>query len=303
MSDKYNNLETRFKYLISNDRDRKFGLWVNTVGFERIPPDSGYPLKSHPSGYFFNTQKGRILHEYQLLYVTKGRGAFASENTPEKQVVKGTLFILFPGLWHTFRSLKETGWNNYYIGFEGPVIDSLAKEGFLSKENAMLRVGLNEELVSLFLRALEIAEADRMASQQQLGGIVLYMLGMILSIAKNDSAGSNTNKIEQAKIIMDENVFKEINPRELAEKLCISYSNFRKAFKRYTGFSPAKYFQLLKLHKAKQLLMDTSFKVKEISFMLGYESTEHFNAVFKKYFHLTPLNYRRASVTHKSASA
>jgi AraC-like DNA-binding protein len=296
MPDEYNNLKTRFKYLISNDKDRKFGVWVNTVGFEHIPPNFAYPVKSHPSGYLFNTQKGRVLHEYQLLYVTKGRGIFASEHTPEKQVAKGTLFILFPGLWHTFRSLKETGWNSYYIGFEGPVIDALTKEGFFSKENAMLRIGLSEELVALFLRALEIAEADRMAAQQQLGGIVLYMIGMILAIAKNDSASSSTNsKIEQAKIIMNENVFKKINPRELAEKLCISYSNFRKTFKKHTGFSPANYFQLLKLHKAKLLLMDTSFKVKEISFMLGYESTERFNALFKKYFQVTPLSYRHST--------
>jgi AraC-like DNA-binding protein len=301
MSKKYNDLETRFKYLIPNDTDKKFGVWVNTVGFERIPPNSPYPLKGHPSGYFFNAKKGRILHEYQLLYVTKGKGAFASGNMPLKEIDKGTLFILFPGQWHTFHSLPETGWNGYYIGFEGQAIDNIVKDSFLSKENPLLNVGLNEELVSLFSRALEIAEADRMASQQQLGGIVLYMIGMILAISKNDNANAINNKIEQAKIIMNENVFKEIDLKELSDKLCISYSNFRKTFKEYTGFAPAKYFRLLKLHKAKLLLMESSYSVKEISFMLDYESTEHFNALFKKYFELTPSKYRHSIAIQRTA--
>ena len=38
-----NNLGLEFKYLIVNDMDRKFGLWVNTVGYQSIPPDSPYP--------------------------------------------------------------------------------------------------------------------------------------------------------------------------------------------------------------------------------------------------------------------
>lgn len=74
MTKNYNDLGVEFKYLIVNGMDRKYGLWVNTVGFQSILPNSPYPLKDHPAGYFFNAQKGRILREYQLVYITKGRG-------------------------------------------------------------------------------------------------------------------------------------------------------------------------------------------------------------------------------------
>ncbi len=294
MTKNYNDLGVEFKYLIVNDMDRKFGLWVNTVGFQSILPDSPYPLKNHPSGYFFNTAKGRILREYQIVYITKGRGLFTSETTPEKQVCKGRLMVLFPGQWHTYHPYQQTGWNEYYIGFEGPVVNNLFSEGFLSKDNQILEVGLNEELVSLFSRALEIAEQDKISAQQYLSGIVMHMLGMILSISKNKifEVGDVDQKIEQAKIIMNENVFKDIDPEELAMKLNISYSWFRKVFKDYTGYAPAKYFQELKLRKAKQLLVGTSQSVKEISFMLGYKSTEHFFSLFKKRTGFTPLEYR-----------
>ena len=34
MTKNYNDLGVEFKYLIVNDMDQKFGLWVNTVGFQ-----------------------------------------------------------------------------------------------------------------------------------------------------------------------------------------------------------------------------------------------------------------------------
>jgi AraC-like DNA-binding protein len=290
----YNDLGVEFKYLIVSERDQKFGLSVNTVGFQSIKPHSPYPLTEHPTGYFFNAQKGRVLREYQLVYITKGKGVISFDAGKEIPICKGRLFVIFPEQWHTYHPMPETGWNEYYIGFEGPVIDSIVENSFLSKDQQVLELGFNEELVNLFSRAIEVAEVDRKSSQQYLGGIVMHMIGLILSVSQNKifEAGDVIQKIEQAKIIMNENVFKNIDPEELAEKLNISYSWFRKVFKDYTGYAPAKYFQELKLRKAKQLLVGTSHSVKEIAYMLDYNSTEHFFSLFKKITGYTPMEYR-----------
>ena len=45
MTKNYNDLGVEFKYLIVNDMDQKYGLWVNTVGFQSIQPNSPYPLR------------------------------------------------------------------------------------------------------------------------------------------------------------------------------------------------------------------------------------------------------------------
>lgn len=288
------NAGAEFKYLIVNEMDRKYGLWVNTVGVQHIQPHTPYPLKDHPSGYFFNAQKGRVLREYQLVYITQGRGLFSSKTISERQVCKGRLILLFPGQWHTYYPYKQTGWTEYYIGFEGDFIDRLVDSGFVSKENQVFEVGLNEELVSLFSRALEVAEADKNSTQQYLAGIVSHILGMVLAISKNKvfEMSDVDQKIEQAKIIMNERVFQDIDPEELAMMLGISYSWFRKVFKDYTGYAPAKYFQELKIRKAKHLLVSTSHPVKEIAYMLNYNSSEHFFSMFKKCTGFTPSEYR-----------
>ncbi len=290
----YNDLGVEFKYLIVNERDKKFGLSVNTVGFQSILPNTPYPLSDHPSGYYFNIQKGRILREYQILYITKGKGHISFVPGEEHELQKGRIFILFPGQWHTYHPSPDSGWNEYYIGFEGQLIDRILENNFISKENQILEVGFNEELVNLFTRAIEIAEAEKAASQQYLAGIVMHILGLVLSVSQNNLFEVNevTQKIEQAKIIMNENLYKNIEPEVLAEKLNISYSWFRKVFKDYTGYAPAKYFQELKLRKAKQLLVGTSHSVKEIAYMLDYNSTEHFFSLFKKITGFTPMEYR-----------
>ena len=65
----YNDQGADFKYLIVNERDKRFGLSVTTVGFQAIRAGSVYPPRNHPDAYYFTAQKGRVLHEYQLVYI------------------------------------------------------------------------------------------------------------------------------------------------------------------------------------------------------------------------------------------
>ena len=54
MAKLYNDTGMELKYLIVNDKDRSFGLSINTVGYQSIRPNSPYPVRNHPTGYFFN---------------------------------------------------------------------------------------------------------------------------------------------------------------------------------------------------------------------------------------------------------
>lgn len=292
---RYNDFGIDFKYLIVNERDKAFGLTVNTVGFQPIAPNTLYPSTDHPKSYYFNPQKGRILSEYQFVYISKGKGIFASESTKKVNVRKGQMLILFPGQWHSYRPLAETGWNEYYIGFEGDVIDKLVANGFISTQNQVLDVGTNEELMNLFSTAIKIAKEDKKSAQQYLSGIVFHILGMILSLSQNRNydARDSTQVIERAKIIMRENLHKDIDVKGIASNLGKSYSWFRKFFKEYTGYAPAQYFQELKLRKAKELLTETNLPIKEIAYELNFSSIEYFLSFFKKRAKITPSEYRK----------
>ena len=68
MTKSFNDLGVEFKYLIVNDKDHQFGLWVNTVGYQAIQPNSPYPLKDHPSGYFWFIRRMRSFSHALLVF-------------------------------------------------------------------------------------------------------------------------------------------------------------------------------------------------------------------------------------------
>ncbi|MCD7710241.1 MAG: AraC family transcriptional regulator [Porphyromonadaceae bacterium] len=290
----YNDLENNIKYLDVTKADMQFGVYVKTVGFQIIKAGEHYPLKEHPSGYFFNVSKGRVLREFQLLYITKGAGTFSSDRTSKQSLSKGSLLCLFPGQWHTYSPVEKIGWDEYYIGFNGNIAELWLRQTGLTIDNPVLKIGFNAELVKLFQSAIEVANSQKNAAQQYLSGIVLHILGLICYTSHNRifEEDSISQKIEWSKIIMLENLYKNIDVEKLAEKLNLSYSWFRKVFKDYTGYAPVKYFQWQKIKKAEELLMHTSHSVKEISYMLNYKSVEHFFSLFKKKTGFTPLEYR-----------
>ena len=286
-----------FYYLIANDYDRSLNAVVNAVGSQEIAAGDEYPLHVHPADYYFDMQKGRVLHEYQLLYVTQGKGTFRSAAGPSEGVTveKGTMILLRPGELHSYCPDTSTGWTEYYIGFEGAAFDRLIDRLGLGKGQQVWPIGLHSELAQLYRRALEVAADNKTAPQPLLAGIVQHMIGLLNYLLRNRTGHATDlleQSVEKAKIIMDERVSGEIDLYDLASELNLSYSWFRKTFKEYTGHSPARYFQLLKLRRAQRLLSDTELSIKEIAYSLGYKSTEHFFSIFKKHTGCTPTAYR-----------
>lgn len=286
--------QTRRKYIMTNLSDQKWGLYINSVGNQVISENEAYPPQNHPTRYLFNTTNGRVLDEYQLLYITRGKGIFASESSGRHVVNEGDLFLLFPGEWHSYCPDPSTGWNEYWIGINGDIIDQWVEKGFFSKESPIFKVGLNEDIISLYKRAIIIAEAQEACFQQALSGIACNLLGMAVYLSKNRSfIGSDVAaQINKAKITIHENI-STIRPEDLAKMMCMSYSRFRKTFKEYTGFAPSQFIQEVKIKTAKEMLTNTFMSVKEIAYELGFENKDYFFTVFRKLTGMTPIHYRK----------
>jgi len=297
------NPKPNAEYWVIGESDRSLGLWVNAVGWQKVLPDMTYPSKEYPEGYFFNVKKGRILDEYQLVYITDGTGRYYTKKSEwgGVKVKGGYLLWVTPGQWHSYTPNIQTGWTEHYISFDGRLVEGLIRHSFLEGKNGVFDIGFNEELASLFMRALEVARLKKACYQSYLSGIVLHMLGLVMSQLKErmERLCTNDQKMEQAKIIMKEKLSTNIDMRQLAVSLGFSYSWFRKLFKDYTGMGPARYFLELKIDKVKQLLLNTEMSVKEILYILGYNTTENFHGVFKRYTGYTPIEYRRVMLEEK----
>lgn len=295
-----NEKKLNSNYLITTEADELWGLTVTTVGYQTIAENEQYPPANHPSGYFFNVDKGRILNEFQLLYITNGNGIFTFGNSKQSSfITEGKMFFLMPGVWHTYKPLANSGWTEYWIGFKGDIIQKIVDEGFFLNRAPVFNIGMNERIIDLYLKAIEIANEERAGFQQALAGIVMHILGLMYYRDKTKDFEDKEliNKISKAKVIMRESIYKSITAEDIAKQLNISYSGFRRAFKEFTGSSPSKYMLELKINEAKMLLSTTNRPVKEISYSLNFENPDYFPSFFKKRTNQTPNEYRNFSST------
>ena len=273
------------KYLLASERDLLWGLTVTTIGYEEIAHGDPYPTRGHADGYYFDLQKGRILPEYQLLYITEGEGIFHSKTVPEAKLKEGDFFLLFPGEWHSYHPTGLRGWKKYWIGFRGQNMDDRVRAGFLSPTKPIYHVGFSDTIVRLYKNAFDSAIAEEAYTQQVMAGIVNLLIGLMYSKERNIELKTrnqtHVDLINRARLRIREELESSLTIQQVAEDLGMSYSNFRKLFKEHTGLSPATYQQDLRLLRAKELLTTTDMSIKEIAYKLNFESPDYFSAKFK----------------------
>jgi AraC-like DNA-binding protein len=279
------NTEVRY---LSHQENNYWNTKVNTIGFESIPEYSSYPTTGHPQAYSFNFDRGRVLSEFQILYVTAGKGQFASQQVQLCDISEGTVFLLRPGEWHTYRPDKTTGWECYWVGFSASDTENL------ESENSLIHIGYDEEMVGLYRKMLEVSNGERPGYRQLLSGILIHLLAYLFFREKDNNWKDKEvlNKIDKARLMIREKLNSPVSPEELAAALNMSYTWFRRMFRQYTGLAPAQYITQLKIQKARELLSVTSMPIKEIALELGYESIDYFSTLFKKQTGTTPGQFR-----------
>lgn len=272
------------KYLVVNPRDVQWGLTVSTVGYEEIGVADTYPTRGHADGYYFDIDKGRVLNEYQLLYITEGEGIFNSAHAKDIPLKAGHLFLLFPGEWHTYHPTGKNGWKSYWIGFKGKNVDDRVKAGFLSVYKPIYHVGFSADIIRLYEEAYKRAQEEAPYSQQILAGIVNHLVGLMYALERSMELSKDHTRVDMinlARLRIRESLEVDLTIQQVAEELGVSYSNFRKLFKEFTGISPALYQQDLRLQRAKELLATTTLSIKEIAYRLRFDSPDYFSSKFK----------------------
>ncbi len=282
-----------FKYTTVGEEDKDWGLYLNVAGKATIPANINYPLKNHPSGYFFSWKNGRTLHEYQINYITEGSGIL--ENKKGKfQVKPGTLMIIRKDEWHRYRPTKSDGWVENYIGFNGLFANHFLQQNQVLHGQSVIHCGVREDIIDTYYKIFELIQKEDPGNQHIASGLIIKLLGYIVAFEKQKNfSGKPIEKlIQQARFYMREHIDEEIDLNKLAEQNCIGYSYFRKMFKKYTGISPHQYHIDLKLMRAKELILTTDKSLKEISYELKFQSIHYFSRLFKKKLGIPPSELR-----------
>jgi len=288
-----------YKYLPVSAEDKNWGLYVLNAGTIRTGPEAVYPVNTHPSHHYFNWNNGRILDEYQLLYITRGSGYFESDHCSYRKIEDGSIIILFPGERHRYKPAEETGWDEYWIGFEGEIMNNLVRNSFFTPAQPCFYIGFNEQIFGMFESIIEKTKTEITGYQPEISGAVLHLLGSLRALIKENSRVHDDREliVNRARILFRSNIDKSYSPEQAAEELQVGYSWFRKVFKSYTGLSPGQFFIQLKIEKAKSLLSNPNLSVKEIAYALKFESSFYFSKLFKDKTGITPSAFRQREIS------
>lgn len=112
---------------------------------------------------------------------------------------------------------------------------------------------------------------------------------------------SASDKDEEKSTELDEKIFKTIEEKlfdntlsleSLAESCGITPSYLGRYFKYKMGITPMKYIDMKRMMKAKELLLNTEMKIKDIVSFCGYIDESNFIRKFKRNEGITPIRYR-----------
>lgn len=287
-----NNKDGFFRYLTYSKEDEKWQIVCTDAGHIEIGPHTTYPphKEGHPQ-LFRSVAVGRTLTEYQIIYITKGRGVFET-NHRTLVVVPGSIMIVFPGVPHFYKPEYEVGWVEYWVGFKGPHVDTLCQQGFLSPRKPLYEVGLQNSLLAIYTQIFELVQNQRPLYQVRASSCVLTLIAEILAHERKNVQYTHSEQlVEKARFLMEENIYSEINLNAIGEMLGVSTSHLNAVFKSYTSMTPYQYFISIKIRKAKELLETGALAIKEVAFRLGFDDQYYFSRLFKKKAGIPPSRW------------
>jgi AraC-like DNA-binding protein len=284
-----------FDYFPVAPKVRSWGLHATSFGHVRVPPQTAYPPDRHPEGRHFAWDQGRTLREFQLTYIQDGQGIFESALTRPRKITGGSVFLLFPGVWHRYRPTASAGWTEWWIGLNGSYLNRLRRGGIIDPKRPVHRLREIDELESFLEKAQQLALAKPAGCSVRLGLLAVQILPLLLwsSGARHSVPRRMERIVSRSQTLLARESPQSASIEETARQLGVGYSYFRREFRQQTGLSPKQYQIEIRHRRTKDLLRGTRLTIKEIAERLAYHSPYHLSLDFSKRAGLSPTKWRR----------
>jgi AraC-like DNA-binding protein len=272
-----------FSFCFDEPEDSEGSLRITTVGKASVVPGLAYPFRQEedPEKSAANTERGRILDEYRFLYISEGGGRLRSFEG-EFILRPGSLVVLVPGEKHRYAPDPETGWTAYWIGFSGTIPGGWLEKGGLGKNITVHSILNQKEMLIPFEEAVDFTRSRRRALRQFLVSCIIRILAYLIEDRNIKSDSPAPDIIEHSKSIFEKSIYYPMDMDELTRILNINYQTLLDQFREKTGMTPYQYFLQLKINRAKELLMEGTLSIKEISYKLSFDSPYYFSRLFKR---------------------
>lgn len=247
-------------------------------------------------------------HDYaELAYILSGKGKYLVEGK-EFTVEAGDLVICNPGVKHTHIVVnpKEptiefiSGFTDFHFKNMAPNSIELPDQSYIFHTTAELKQEISMHCYAMMAEKESNQPGKYFMLKTHLMQLLLLVMREISEVEKTEQKGCNFETYNKNyavnKIIsyLNENYEHKISLEQIAHNMYLSPVYISKIFKEETGESPINYLIKIRLEKARDILHSSdNGSIKNIANQVGYDDVYHFSKLFKKYYGISPLYYRK----------
>jgi AraC-like DNA-binding protein len=244
----------------------------------------------------------RVIDSYELILVRTGT-LVLGEETRVFALEQGDTLILWPGRVHRgvapYASDTSFYWVHFYLRSKVP---PLCGEGASIPQHCRLPEPLR--LTELFLRFLDDQERHRLDKDYASTLVKLMLLEIALQNGPHFSAERRSqNLATQAQTLITRNFRQPLSTSLIARKLHRNPDYLGRVYRQTYGCNPTEGIHRARMKHAKNLLLLTSMNVDEIAVACGYEDSDYFRRIFRRFFDMQPRRFRTLHVKQHLNSA
>ena len=247
-------------------------------------------------------------HDYvEIAYILSGKGKYHVDGK-EYDVTAGDLVICNPGVKHTHivSNPKEptiefiSGFFDFHFVNMAPNSIELPGNSHILHTTGELKQEIMKHCYAMIAEKESKQIGRYFMLKAHLMQIILMVIREISEVDKTDQKGCNFETYNKNYVVnriinyLSENYEHKISLEQIAHNMYLSPVYISKIFKEETGESPINYLIKIRLEKAKEILLTSdNGSIKNIANQVGYDDVYHFSKLFKKYYGISPLYYRK----------
>ena len=234
-----------------------------------------------------NTYDHYIIH-----YILNGKGTYYAPSG-EYPIHKGDLFLIKPNEAIHYQSDVKDPYSYYWVGFNGNEAFNIMKLCGFSDTSLVQYYGDDSKLREVFHRLAYPKFSDTPREYELLSS--LYELFALLIQKHPHPSRSNAEQYLTRAIeyIQQKYSHSDLKVNDIANYVGIDRTYLYRIFYDFFQQSVQEFIQQFRLNKAKNLLKFSDISVGVIASSCGFENQAYFSTIFKKHFHMTPLQYRK----------
>lgn len=160
----------------------------------------------------------------------------------------------------------------------------------------------NNNCEELFEEEFEFMDYRQLAGKfEHVHAMCDYLVHSLAPNAKNENDIRDLNINNQFKELLhyvNAHFHEEMQLKELAQQFYINFTYCCDLFRKTTQMTFTEYVTNQRMTRAGQLLLDPELSISEVCEQVGYKDYYYFNKVFKKFYGVTPMNYKKSHLSY-----